>query len=171
MMAGDFFGGPCTRGGMVRAECCTPPTSLPQRCVRLGAAGEDSGRWDGCVDSERLNSPFCTTAHMRAAGGGGGAAPLMSETASSRQQPASPSSSSLPPPAALLRGRGVQALYVTRGNFSGRGVRRRGGVCVKAETLTLEERLGLGAWWGAAEGQPGFLPAPTHGRGRECALA
>lgn len=72
MMAGDFFGGPCTRGGMVRAECCTPPTSLPQRCVRLGAAGEDSGRWDGCVDSERLNSPFCTAAHMRAAGGGGG---------------------------------------------------------------------------------------------------
>lgn len=82
-----------------------------------------------------------------------GGALLMSETAALylRQQPASPSSSSLPPPAAPRGGRGVRAVCVNRGNCAGRGVWRRGGVCVKEETLTLEvERLGLGAWQGAA---------------------
>lgn len=173
VMAGDFFGGPCARGGMPRAECCASPLPRPSGVCSWGLRGRTlvggMGAWTASASTLR-SAPQHTCVRRGVAGG------LLRwcqklQPSTSLQQPASPSSSSLPPPAALLRGRGVQALYVSRGNFAGRGVLRRGGVCVKAETLTLEERLGPGAWWGAAEGQPGFLPAPMHGCGQESALA
>lgn len=126
------------------------------------------------MDGECLNSALCIAAHMRAAGGGGGAALLMSETAALCLPPAAcllllsllPSVCS-----PLLRGGRVQAVYVTRRNFAGRGVWRRGGVCAKGETLTLEERLGLGACWGPPRvGQPGFSSTPVHRYGQESAV-
>lgn len=103
-------------------------------------------------------------------GGGGcrGAALLMSETAALYlcQQPPSPFSSSLPLLAAPLRGKRGQATYVTRGSFTGGGVWRRGGMLLKGETLSLEERLGLGAWLESAW----LFACPTQRCGQESVL-
>lgn len=111
----------------------------------LGTAGE---AWMASGWTRR-----CALQHACVVGRGWqGAALLMSETAALYlcQQPASPSSSSLPLLAAPLRGRGVQATYVTRGSFIEGGVWRRQGVCLKGKTLSLEEGLELGAWLGSA---------------------
>lgn len=37
--------------------------------LQEGGCRGGMGRWGGRVDSEWLNSPLCTAAHMRAAGG------------------------------------------------------------------------------------------------------
>lgn len=94
---------------------------------------------------------------MRVAGSGGGAALLMSETAALCFPPADLS----PPPPfrlqPLLRGGRVRAVYVTRRDFTVGGVWRKGGVCVKGETLTLGGRLRLRACWVATEGRSAWL--------------